>query len=89
MRCKTLPAILCSVVCCFGQHKQIEHPVKYSSRGLHGSIACGSEFAAEAGMRLYFSGGNAVDAAIAGMEGAMVETFQQLDEFLAARARPQ
>ena len=60
------------------QHKQPEHPVRYPSRGTHGSIACGSEYAAEAGMRMYFSGGNAVDAAISAMFAAMTSEFSHI-----------
>src|SRR5512140_2134552 len=78
MRSKTLPALLCTVITCVAQHKQVEHPVRYSSRGVHGSIACGSEYAAEAAMRLYFSGGNAVDAAIASMFAAMTTEFSHI-----------
>jgi gamma-glutamyltranspeptidase/glutathione hydrolase len=78
MRSKTLLAAVCTALTCAAQHKQIEHPVRYPSRGMHGSIACGSEYAAEAGMRLYFAGGNAVDAAIAGMFAAMTTEFSHI-----------
>lgn len=47
-----------------------ERPQKYASRGLHGAIAAGSEYATEAGMRMYFKGGNAVDAGVATMFAA-------------------
>src|SRR5579884_1549498 len=78
MRRKTLLAVLCIAVPSVAQHKQIEHPVRYPSRGIHGSIACGSEYAADAGMRLYFSGGNAVAAALAGMFAAMTTEFSHI-----------
>src|SRR5579884_2159520 len=78
MRSKTLLAVLCTALTCTAQRKQVEHPVRYPSRGMRGSIACGSEYAAEAGMRMYFSGGNAVDAAIAGMFAAMTTEFSHI-----------
>ncbi|HZU24573.1 MAG TPA: gamma-glutamyltransferase family protein [Bryobacteraceae bacterium] len=78
MRSKTLLAVICTALTCTAQHKQIEHPVRYPSRGMRGSIACGSEYAAEAGMRLYYAGGNAVDAAIAGMFAAMTTEFSHI-----------
>jgi gamma-glutamyltranspeptidase/glutathione hydrolase len=42
---------------------------------MHGAVAGGSEYATEAGMRMYFSGGNAVDAGIATMLAASVTEF--------------
>src|SRR5271165_2055440 len=54
--------------------KDFERPVRHAIRGTHGAIATGSDPAAEAGMRLYFKGGNAVDAGIAVMfAGSIVE----------------
>jgi gamma-glutamyltranspeptidase/glutathione hydrolase len=40
-------------------------PVRLPSRGTRGAIAGGTEYATEAGMRLFVAGGNAVDAGIA------------------------
>jgi gamma-glutamyltranspeptidase/glutathione hydrolase len=45
------------------------------ARGTKGAVACGSEYAAEAGMRIYFQGGNAVDAGVATMFAASVAEF--------------
>jgi gamma-glutamyltranspeptidase/glutathione hydrolase len=45
------------------------------ARGTKGAVACGSEYAAEAGMRIYFHGGNAVDAGVATMFAASVSEF--------------
>lgn len=45
------------------------------SRGTRGAIAAGTEYATEAGMRMYTTGGNAVDAAIASMFAAAVTEF--------------
>jgi gamma-glutamyltranspeptidase / glutathione hydrolase len=47
-------------------------PVRITSRGTHGAVAAGTEYATEAGMRLYVQGGNAVDAGIATMLAAAV-----------------
>jgi gamma-glutamyltranspeptidase/glutathione hydrolase len=56
------------------QRKEFERPVRHAIRGTHGAIATGSDAAAEAGMRMYFKGGNAVDAGVAAMfAGCIVE----------------
>jgi len=47
-------------------------PVRIASRGTHGAVAAGTEYATEAGMRLFVQGGNAVDAGIATMLAASV-----------------
>lgn len=60
---------------CFGQQKTFDPPVSHAARGTHGALACGSEYCAEAGMRMYFNGGNAVDAGVSGMFAASVSEF--------------
>ena len=50
-------------------------PVRLSSRGTHGAVAAGMEQATEAGMQMYYAGGNAVDAGIAAMLAASVTEF--------------
>jgi gamma-glutamyltranspeptidase / glutathione hydrolase len=50
-------------------------PIRYPSRGTRGAIAAGVEYATEAGMRMYTSGGNAVDAGISAMFAASVTEF--------------
>jgi len=57
------------------QRKEYEQPAMHAARGTHGAIACGSEYAAEAGMRMYFHGGNAVDAGVATIFAAAVSEF--------------
>jgi gamma-glutamyltranspeptidase/glutathione hydrolase len=42
---------------------------------LRGAVAAGTDFAAEAGMRMYYQGGNAVDAGVAAMLAASVVEF--------------
>jgi len=57
------------------QPQRRERPVKLPSRGTHGAVAAGAEYATEAGMRLYSQGGNAVDAGVAAMLAAAVTEF--------------
>ncbi len=57
------------------QRKPWQPPARYAVRGTHGAIAGGSEFATQAGMRLYYRGGNAVDAGVATMFAASVAEF--------------
>jgi gamma-glutamyltranspeptidase/glutathione hydrolase len=52
-----------------------QRPVRFPSRGTRGAVAGGTEYATEAGMRMYFNGGNAVDAGIAAMLAASVTEF--------------
>lgn len=60
---------------CLAQRKDFEQPAMHAARGTHGAVAAGSEYAAEAGMRIYFHGGNAVDAGVASMFAASVSEF--------------
>src|SRR6202521_5873457 len=58
----------------WAQRKEFERPARHAIRGTHGAVATGSDAAAEAGMRMYFKGGNAVDAGVAAMfSGCIVE----------------
>ncbi len=57
------------------QSRQWDHPVRQAVRGVHGAVAAGSEFATEAGMRMYYHGGNAVDSGVAAMFAASVTEF--------------
>src|SRR5215467_14890764 len=57
---------------CAAQRKDFEQPAMHAARGTHGAVAGGSEYATEAGMRLYSQGGNAVDAGVATMFAASV-----------------
>jgi gamma-glutamyltranspeptidase/glutathione hydrolase len=75
MSCK-LNLLLFGVICaCSAQHKDMEQPAMHAARGTRGAIAGGSEYATEAGMRMYFHGGNAVDAGVATMFAASVSEF--------------
>lgn len=57
------------------QRKEFERPAMHAARGTRGAVAAGSEYAAEAGMRTYFHGGNAVDAGVATMFAGSVSEF--------------
>ncbi len=57
------------------QRKEMERPVRQATRGTRGAVAAGSEFATEAGLRLFHKGGNAVDAGVATMFAAAVTEF--------------
>ena len=78
MKSKIGVLLLCLVGFAPAQRKEAERPVQHAARGLHGGLACGSEFAAEAGMRVFFQGGNAVDVAIASMFAAMTTEFSHI-----------
>src|SRR5581483_5424030 len=57
----------------FGQQRrEFDRPVRHPSRGTHGSVAAGSEPASDAGMRMLYRGGNAVDAGVAATLAASV-----------------
>ncbi|MEX2264016.1 MAG: gamma-glutamyltransferase [Bryobacteraceae bacterium] len=57
------------------QRKAPERPARHPVRGMRGAIAAGTDQAAEAGMRLYHKGGNAVDAGVAAMFAAAVAEY--------------
>jgi gamma-glutamyltranspeptidase/glutathione hydrolase len=49
--------------------------MRQAVRGVHGAVAAGSEYATEAGMRIFYKGGNAVDAGVSAMFAASVTEF--------------
>ena len=55
--------------------RNFDRPVRMTTRGTRGAVAGGTEFATDAGMRMYYRGGNAVDAGIAAMLAASVVEF--------------
>src|ERR1700681_4189499 len=75
MKCKPAVLFFGLVTLCVAQRKDFEQPAMRAARGTRGAVACGSEYAAEAGMRIYFHGGNAVDAGVAAMFAASVSEF--------------
>ena len=70
-----LSLLLCLALAAYSQRKQPEMPAKHSARGTRGAIGAGSEFSAEAGMRLFHQGGNAVDAGVATMFAASMAEY--------------
>ncbi|HTC34251.1 MAG TPA: gamma-glutamyltransferase family protein [Bryobacteraceae bacterium] len=71
-----LPLVLFICACsASAQRKDFELPTMHAARGTRGALASGSEYADEAGMRMYFHGGNAVDAGVASMFAASVAEF--------------
>jgi gamma-glutamyltranspeptidase / glutathione hydrolase len=50
--------------------RQYEHQARYPSRGVHGAVSAGTDYATDAGMQALHNGGNAVDAGVAAMFAA-------------------
>jgi gamma-glutamyltranspeptidase/glutathione hydrolase len=50
-------------------------PARHASRGTHGAVAAGGEPAVQAGMRMLYRGGNAVDAGVAATLAAAVTEY--------------
>src|SRR5215831_828805 len=57
------------------RNREFERPARHSTRGTHGAVAGGSDYAVDAGMRMYYKGGNAVDAGVAATLAASVCEF--------------
>src|ERR1700704_19772 len=75
MKSKLALLFFSALIACVAQRKELEQPAMHAARGTRGGVAAGSEYAAEAGMRMYFHGGNAVDAGVASMFAAAVSEF--------------
>ncbi len=75
MKIQLAAVLLAAAALGFAQRGPSTRPIRLASRGTHGAVAAGSEYATEAGMRIFFSGGNAVDAGIAAMLAASVTEF--------------
>src|SRR5579864_1635532 len=58
--------------------REFERPARFGVRGTHGAVAGGSDYAVEAGMRMYYHGGNAVDAGVATTFAAAVAEFSHI-----------
>src|SRR3989454_1019272 len=68
-------AMVCLITAAWAQRKEFERPARHAIRGTRGAVATGSEAAAEAGMRMFFKGGNAVDAGVAAMFAGSLAEF--------------
>jgi gamma-glutamyltranspeptidase / glutathione hydrolase len=76
MRRKSVLLLLSASILLFAQRDvKRERPVRQSVRGLKAAVAAGSDYAAEAGMRILHKGGNAVDGGLAAMFAASVAEF--------------
>jgi gamma-glutamyltranspeptidase/glutathione hydrolase len=60
------------IITCSAQNRRPDPLLRQPVRGTHGAVAAGSDWATNAGMRLYDQGGTAVDAGIATMFAASV-----------------
>jgi gamma-glutamyltranspeptidase / glutathione hydrolase len=65
-----LLSLSAAVVATAFAQRQYEHQAKYPSRGLHGAVSAGTDYATDAGMQALHNGGNAVDAGVAAMFAA-------------------
>ena len=70
MKARLALILIAALVASAQPRKEGERAQKFPVRGTHGAVGAGSEFSAEAGMRLYHQGGNAVDAGVATMFAA-------------------
>jgi gamma-glutamyltranspeptidase/glutathione hydrolase len=71
-RCLLLLLLVSAI---WGQRKPAERPVRLPVRGMRGAVTGGTDFATDAGMRMYYAGGNAVDAGVAAMFAASICEF--------------
>jgi gamma-glutamyltranspeptidase / glutathione hydrolase len=71
----TLSVLIFSIAFAQQSRREFDRPVRHASRGTHGAVAAGSEPASDAGMRMFYRGGNAVDAGVASTLAASVYEF--------------
>ncbi|MBK5290566.1 MAG: gamma-glutamyltransferase [Acidobacteriia bacterium] len=75
MKSKLILVLVCLALCLTAQRQGTGRQVKRPVRGTRGAVAGGSEFATEAGMRMFHAGGNAVDAGAAATFAAAVTEY--------------
>jgi gamma-glutamyltranspeptidase / glutathione hydrolase len=68
-------AVCFLTVVALAQGQRFERPIRPAVRGTQGAVAGGGEHAVDAGMRLYFQRGNAVDAGVATTWAAAVTEY--------------
>src|ERR1700682_3109659 len=72
----TIRFAVCSLMIVALAHGQrFERPIRPAVRGTQGAVAGGGEHAVDAGMRLFYQGGNAVDAGVATTWAAAVTEY--------------
>jgi gamma-glutamyltranspeptidase / glutathione hydrolase len=74
MKVKLFLLVVSCMALVFAQ-RQSEHQARYPSRGLHGAVSAGTDYATDAGMQIMHAGGNAVDAGVAAMFAAAVTEY--------------
>jgi gamma-glutamyltranspeptidase/glutathione hydrolase len=75
MKLRYAALLVVVVATAWPQRGPATRPVRMPSRGTRAAIAAGTEHATEAGKRMYYGGGNAVDAGISAMFAAAVTEF--------------
>src|SRR4051812_45125004 len=70
----TLFLLGCAVIV-WAQRSNYERPVRQAARGTRAAVAAGSDYATDSGMRMYYKGGNAVDAGVTAMFAAAVTEY--------------
>ncbi|HVW85365.1 MAG TPA: gamma-glutamyltransferase [Bryobacteraceae bacterium] len=60
------------------QRQTPERLVQFPVRGTRGAVAAGSNYASDAGMRMYYTGGNAVDAGAATIFAAATTEYERV-----------
>src|SRR4051794_2061835 len=78
LRLVLLAATILPVTIAIAQKPAPERLTQYPARGSRGAIAAGSNYASEAGMRLYYAGGNAVDAGVATIFAAATTEYERV-----------
>ncbi|MBM3736609.1 MAG: gamma-glutamyltranspeptidase [Acidobacteria bacterium] len=68
-------AVLMIDLVLMGQQKAAERPIRKPARGVRGAVTGGTDYATEAGMRMFHLGGNAVDAGVAATFAGAVTEF--------------
>jgi gamma-glutamyltranspeptidase/glutathione hydrolase len=75
---KTVLLFFLLVSLVFAQHPAAERPAQFAARGTRGAIAAGSGYATDAAMRMYYTGGNAVDAGVASIFAAATTEYSHV-----------
>ena len=71
-------AVLLAVGTGIAQRRATEPLVRQPVRGTRGAVAAGSDYATSAGMRMLYSGGNAVDAGVASIFAAATTEYSHV-----------
>jgi gamma-glutamyltranspeptidase/glutathione hydrolase len=76
---RKLTLLFIAAISLFAQRpRDFEHQARHASRGTHGAVAAGSDYAVDAGMRMFYKGGNAVDVGVAAIFAAAVSEFSHI-----------